>query len=404
MGGAIEHSGQEKLAPVLERALRVSANEERTRDNVHGFHSYPARLHPDTARSLIEGLSEPGQTVLDPFCGSGTVLVEARRAGRMAVGRDLNPLAVAIAKLKSRAPNERERQGWFEAAERVVDKAEGRRTVKAAPSQLYSPADLELFEIHVLLELDSLRSGILEQPSPAARRALLLVLSSILTKVSRRHGDSSSKRSERRLPAGYTIEMFSRRLHELDRQLAAYGRLVPAGTAPPDVRRDDARILDSVDDASAHLVVTSPPYAGVYDYHDHHAARLRWLGMDGRSFARSEMGSRRQLNQLSGAEAVDRWQRDFDRVVLAVAKKLAPGGRACLVVGDSAVSGVVVRADAVARAAAQRAGLSCAAVASQKRPQFHFLSSRAFAGAPRKEHVIVLERSAAPARARRRSP
>jgi hypothetical protein len=40
------------------------------------------------------------------------------------------------------------------------------------------------------------------------------------------------------------------------------------------------------------------------------------------------------------------------------------------------------------------AGLSCRAIASQKRPQFHAQSSRTFGGAPRLEHVIVFERTA----------
>jgi hypothetical protein len=194
------------------------------------------------------------------------------------------------------------------------------------------------------------------------------------------------------LPAGYTIDLFGQRLNELDEQLEAYVALLPEDAPRADIKRDDARVLGTVPDHSAHLVVTSPPYAGVYDYHDHHAARLRWLGMDGRPFAKTEMGSRRQLNQLSGTAAMDRWQQDFERMLATVARKLRPGGRACFVVGDSAVSGTVIRADQVVRQGASAAGLSYLAAASQKRPQFHFESSRTFSGAPRKEHVVVLER------------
>jgi tRNA G10 N-methylase Trm11 len=41
---------------------------------------------------------EGGQLLLDPFCGSGTSLVEARLAGLAAVGIDLNPFAVLLAR------------------------------------------------------------------------------------------------------------------------------------------------------------------------------------------------------------------------------------------------------------------------------------------------------------------
>ncbi|HEY1068895.1 MAG TPA: DNA methyltransferase, partial [Pirellulales bacterium] len=48
-----------------------------------------------------ESLSRKGDLVLDPFCGSGTVLLEAQLARRVAVGADANPLARLISKVKT---------------------------------------------------------------------------------------------------------------------------------------------------------------------------------------------------------------------------------------------------------------------------------------------------------------
>ena len=64
--------------------------------------SYPAKFIPEIPRQLIE-LFHPGDTsgVLDPFCGSGTTLVETIDAGLDAWGIDLNPLACLIAKVKT---------------------------------------------------------------------------------------------------------------------------------------------------------------------------------------------------------------------------------------------------------------------------------------------------------------
>jgi len=56
---------------------------------------------PQMARFLVEKVSEPGQTVLDPFCGSGSVLLEASICGRNTIGIDLNPLAVLLSKVKT---------------------------------------------------------------------------------------------------------------------------------------------------------------------------------------------------------------------------------------------------------------------------------------------------------------
>lgn len=69
----------------------------------HGYHRYPAKFIPQLAARLIEDYSHPGDTVLDPFMGSGTALVEAKRLGRPSVGVDINPVAHLIATAKVRA-------------------------------------------------------------------------------------------------------------------------------------------------------------------------------------------------------------------------------------------------------------------------------------------------------------
>ena len=58
-------------------------------------------MHWATAERVLSQLDLRGAHVLDPFCGSGTVLVEARVAGHAATGVDLNPLAVALSRLKT---------------------------------------------------------------------------------------------------------------------------------------------------------------------------------------------------------------------------------------------------------------------------------------------------------------
>jgi DNA modification methylase len=66
----------------------------------HGISPYQGKLAPTRARELIELLSVEGDLVVDPFCGCGTVLLEAWSMGRRGFGLDLNPYAVAVAKAK----------------------------------------------------------------------------------------------------------------------------------------------------------------------------------------------------------------------------------------------------------------------------------------------------------------
>jgi SAM-dependent methyltransferase len=89
----------------LGRALRDAlAQDSATERYTHLFHTYPAALHADAARDLLALF--PGASVLDPFCGGGTVLVEARAAGRRALGCDVSPIAVRVARARCAAPDE----------------------------------------------------------------------------------------------------------------------------------------------------------------------------------------------------------------------------------------------------------------------------------------------------------
>ncbi|MCK5640972.1 MAG: DNA adenine methylase [Gammaproteobacteria bacterium] len=68
----------------------------------HNLHKYPAKFIPQIPQwALNYEIAHTPRTVLDPFCGSGTTLVEAGLRGHNAVGFDINPLAVLITKAKT---------------------------------------------------------------------------------------------------------------------------------------------------------------------------------------------------------------------------------------------------------------------------------------------------------------
>ncbi len=70
----------------------------------HNFHWYPAKLFPQIPAQLLDFLHvRPGTVVLDPFCGSGTVLVEAAARQCLPIGFDINPIARQISRAKTTA-------------------------------------------------------------------------------------------------------------------------------------------------------------------------------------------------------------------------------------------------------------------------------------------------------------
>ena len=92
--GRIHRDGLTASATVLVAALEAAQKDRETADTLtHPFHTYPARLHPATAKILVEFLGEGAtrtQPIVDPFCGQGTVLAVANELGLDAVGVELN--------------------------------------------------------------------------------------------------------------------------------------------------------------------------------------------------------------------------------------------------------------------------------------------------------------------------
>ena len=85
----------------LERVNGNGPNRQSTRYSAHGLHEYKGKFNPQIPKAILNMHAiQRGSRVLDPFCGSGTSLVEAVHLGMRASGTDVNPLAVFLANAK----------------------------------------------------------------------------------------------------------------------------------------------------------------------------------------------------------------------------------------------------------------------------------------------------------------
>lgn len=355
-------AGDKVLAKQLETALRYS---ERVERYTHGFHSYPAALHPDAARDLLT-LGEG--KVLDPFCGGGTVLVEALAAGRESLGCDLGAIPCLIARARTTRTDEAARTHLRSVARGAAEVA-----LRAHEPPPDAPPDVKrAYQPHVAAELHAIRSFIGNDP------LLKAVLSAIVVKVSRRTSDTHQALNDEERPEGTTATLFHKKAREFARMLET----IEGFTAPARVHREDAREvrLDGYG-----LIVTSPPYPGVYDYAPIQSLRRYWLGVDDSSTLRDEIGSRREF-RAGRAEALAAWKSDTGKWVKAAARALEPGGRLCVIVGDGQVGTKRIDSWTVHDEAARALGLRWVARASVERLDLGF-------GTVRWEHAGLWEKA-----------
>lgn len=76
-----------------------------TMEATHGYHKYPAKFIPQLVSAILNQYSVVGAKVWDPFCGSGTLNLEAFRQFRPSLGTDINPTAVLLSRVKSTVYN-----------------------------------------------------------------------------------------------------------------------------------------------------------------------------------------------------------------------------------------------------------------------------------------------------------
>jgi hypothetical protein len=381
-GGAQTSRGDEALASKLVAALRAADSGDE-HELTHGFHTYPARMHPLLARELVRAFAEPGAVVLDPFCGSGTVLIEALVHGCRAQGVDLNPIALRISEQQTALRDGASRRRFLGALRAVALASEDRVRSRAHAHIVLERADSDQYQPHVLFELCGLLEEIEVVPEESDRRALSLVFSSLLVKFSRRRADTSSEHVEKRLRKGLATEFFVRKGEELVERWRLLFEAAPRPAYGVRLACGDARALPELLGPSfrADLVLTSPPYGGTYDYADQHALRLAWFGLTDNDLLSHELGARRELSRDANGPA--RWDDELTAALRALRSSLAHTGRAVLWIGDADLAGRRIPADEQIARISPAAGLELLASATQERKDIR-------GGEPRGEHLLLL--------------
>lgn len=288
----------------------------------HQIAPYIGRMKTSVAQSLIQDWTSEGDLLVDPFCGCGTVALEAAIVGRHVLAGDWNPYAVLLTRAKLFPPSDladaerRLRDVWALSREKLVK--QDLRTVPAWVRKFFHPK--------------TLRSALAFRDACVERNDEFLLACLLGILHHQRPGFLSYPSShlvpylrDRKYPARLYPDLYEPRdvLTRLQAKVARTFRRPHAHYRHERrVVEGDARQFPRVEGIRA--VVTSPPYMNELDYVRDNRLRLWFL-------------------QRSLPEGVELAARDreavFTALMRAVCSRLAPcirrGGYFILVVGDA---------------------------------------------------------------------
>ena len=322
---------------------------------IEALHPYPAKFVADLPRRLLDILPVPrGTVVLDPFCGSGTTLVECQRRGLPAVGIDLNPIACLISQVKTSPLAD----GLAAAAASVVDQAASCKQASRANVPELPRLD-HWFVPEVQLALASLTAAI-ATASPDHQNALRLALSSIVVRVSNQESDTRYAAICKNVRAEDVFAGFRRAAGRVEKALAARDYpLAPTTVLEADTTSVNPNELGKVVDGGrgVGLVITSPPYPNAYEYWLYHKYRMYWLGMDPLAVKVREIGARAHFFKRNPHTADD-FARQMKQTLELLCAVLVQGGYVCFVIGRSRIHGQIVDNAAIIEEVGQSMGFA----------------------------------------------
>ncbi len=296
---------------IIKKNITKSVNQYLT----HWIYPYKGKFHPQMIRALINIIGlEKGDTLLEPFSGSGTAAIEAQLLGVNIKGVDVSPLCVLQGKVKtesvdvlSKIVNEQEE------ILKSINMLDSKRVkIDDAIENIKDEKVRNFYKMAQLVAVsDNARRG--REFNQSFRRNLELMITSV-----KNYADVENKL---KLKLGNV-----------------------------EIREGDARKLD-IKDGSIDGIITSPPYSIALDYVSNDAHALEALGYDVKKIRDEFIGVRG-----SGAEKVLLYDKDMETCLREMHRVLKPEKMAAIVIGNATYQGQEVKTIALIEKMAKSMG------------------------------------------------
>lgn len=276
-----------------------------TRYSAHGIHEYRGKFNPQIVRAIGNILHIKNSSwILDPFCGSGTTLLESVHCGWNAIGVDLNPLGVYISQAKiatMNIPTDILRSDTELLKERLIKKYK-----KVSYSKPFIKNDIEKiidgdyknylfdydylskwFKESVLIQLVSILQEIDNVDTKQMKHVFRVFLSDILRRVSLQDERDLRIRRKKNPPENESvIPKFIDNLSLKVNQIISAKHYLKENKTYQEAFLGDSRSCSTLmqekmqnNNIRFNAAITSPPYATALPYIDTHRLSLVFLGL-----------------------------------------------------------------------------------------------------------------------------
>lgn len=338
----------------------------------HSYYTYPAKFIPQLASRLIGLYSKPLDIVIDPFMGSGTTMVESLVHNRLCVGVDINEIAYLVAKVKTLplsltllhktyhyltdSLNFNKAQSLFYAAENEIFRKAGQTTPNHERIDYW-------FKSKQKSELAIILYNILQIDNKDIQDFFLVAFAQILKSASIWLQKSIKPTRDKNKKEVDCYALFLKQAKKMIKKHETYHTLLNEKILKNskdfiNISCGDSRALP-IEENKAQLIVTSPPYVTSYEYADLHQLPSLWFNfLDNLSeFRKKFIGSNSRerndvdiksnlaqniINQLNKKKAkeVRNYYADMLESFNEMYRVLQPGGKACIVIGNTKFQGV----------------------------------------------------------------
>lgn len=341
-----------------------------TKEYTHGYHAYPAMMIPQVARTLIHEYRPIGElkTILDPYMGSGTTLVEAAIMGIDSIGTDLNPLARLISKVKTTHYDLKQIASQFQEILFQLSFYDAGKVINRDFDRISNYTYWYSYDI--LLKLSFIEQLISQYADDSD--FFKLILAEIVREVSyTRNGEFKRFRMSEAKLLTYNpdpFELFKKKAQRNIDGLRRYNDIVnTANVTICDFNSINEIPSNIISNGAVDMVVTSPPYGDsrtTVAYGQFSRWANEWFGFEcaktldnelmGGGKCRTMLFDSSELAEvLAEIRALDEkryWDvvsflNDYWLSIKNVAETVRLGGRVCYVVGDRRVKGIQIPLD-----------------------------------------------------------